>query len=159
MNNNNESYASESVNNVTTDQNNVSSMTHKKKLSKGKDAQKKVALEFEAITNMPDCYKVVKGQLLEINLKLLNVSKLTWPTDLEMTAHFFNNKYIEKLQQDVEHNQIADIKFKCGPWDTEGKSKAHLQFNWVCEKTKTKYFSKKIHISVNVVSNEGNILV
>jgi len=111
-------------------------------------------LTFEAITNIPDSYKIVKGQPLEINLKLLNDSKLTWPKELEMTAYFVNGKYIEKLQQEVEHNQIADIKFTCGPWDTEGKSKAHLQFNWVCEKTKTKYFSKKIHISVNVVSNE-----
>jgi len=37
INNINESYASESVNNVTTDQNNVSTLTHKRK-NKGKDA-------------------------------------------------------------------------------------------------------------------------
>lgn len=157
----NESFASESVNNVTTNTKNLdvtSSITNTKR-GKGRDALKKIEVKFEPVDEIPASYKVGKGLILDVCLKLRNVSNITWPANLEMTAGFYSGKYVEEMKKEVSHHDIADVNFTFGPWDTEGKTKAHLQFNWICDKTKTKYFSKKIHFGIHVVPNEGIIFI
>ena len=127
------------------------------KKPKNKVAVKKVEVKYQLIENEPT-YSVNKGEEAIVYLKLKNINSHAWPKELEMAAGFFGTeKKVKAIDKEIEPNDTVDLSFNFGPWDVEGTKNCHLQFNWVCQSTKTKYFSKKIHIVINVKSNDGKI--
>ena len=125
------------------------------KKPKNKVAVKKVEIKYITEEHEPTI-QVAKGEEALVYLKLKNNNSIPWPEKLEMVAGFFNTeKTVKAINKNVAPSDTVDLSFNFGPWNEEGNKNCHLQFNWVCQETKTKYFSKKIHIAINVKSNEG----